>query len=100
LSILIGAPKEVLETKVKPAIVTFLKERGLELSDEKTRITHIDDGFDFLGFSVRKYAGKLQALQGGDQQLLGTNSRNHQSQRCDQNGRVDPAAQQQAERLD
>jgi hypothetical protein len=38
----------VLETKVKPAIVTFLKARGLELSDEKTHITHIDDGFDFL----------------------------------------------------
>jgi RNA-directed DNA polymerase len=44
---------------VKPAIVAFLKERGLELSEEKTRITHIDDGFDFLGFNVRKYAGKL-----------------------------------------
>jgi RNA-directed DNA polymerase len=57
--IIMGASKEVLETKVKPAIVAFLKERGLELSDEKTRITHIDDGFDFLGFNVRKYAGKL-----------------------------------------
>jgi RNA-directed DNA polymerase len=53
------ASKEVLETMVKPAVVAFLKERGLELSDEKTRITHIDDGFDFLGFNVRKYAGKL-----------------------------------------
>jgi RNA-directed DNA polymerase len=57
--IITGASKEVLEMKVKPAIVAFLKERGLELSDEKTRITHIDDGFDFLGFNVRKYAGKL-----------------------------------------
>lgn len=45
--------------KVKPAVVAFLKERSLELSEEKTRITHIDDGFDFLGFNVRKYAGKL-----------------------------------------
>jgi RNA-directed DNA polymerase len=53
------ASKEVLEMKVKPAVVAFLKERGLELSEEKTRITHIDDGFDFLGFNVRKYAGKL-----------------------------------------
>ncbi|CAB3810464.1 group II intron reverse transcriptase/maturase [Paraburkholderia fynbosensis] len=53
------ASKEVLETMAKPAVVAFLKERGLELSDEKTRITHIDDGFDFLGFNVRKYAGKL-----------------------------------------
>jgi RNA-directed DNA polymerase len=37
----------------------FLKIRGLELSEEKTMITHIDDGFDFLGFNVRKYKGKL-----------------------------------------
>lgn len=57
--IITGASKEVLEMKVKPAVVTFLKKRGLELSDEKTRMTHIDDGFDFLGFNVRKYAGKL-----------------------------------------
>ena len=51
--------KETLETKVQPAIINFLKERGLELSLEKTKITHIDDGFDFLGFNIRKYAGKL-----------------------------------------
>ncbi len=57
--IITGASKEVLEMKVKPAVVAFLKERGLELSEEKTRITHIDDGFDFLGFNVRKYGGKL-----------------------------------------
>jgi RNA-directed DNA polymerase len=57
--IITGASKEVLEMKVKPAVVAFLKERGLELSEEKTRITHIDDGFDFLGFNVRKYAGKI-----------------------------------------
>jgi RNA-directed DNA polymerase len=57
--IITGASKEVLEMRVKPAIIAFLKERGLELSEEKTHITHIDDGFDFLGFNVRKYAGKL-----------------------------------------
>lgn len=28
---------------------------GLELSKEKTRITHVEAGFDFLGFNVRKY---------------------------------------------
>src|ERR1700674_6090642 len=43
--IITGASKEVLEMKVKPAVVAFLKERGLELSEEKTHITHIDDGF-------------------------------------------------------
>ncbi|MDA0831619.1 MAG: group II intron reverse transcriptase/maturase [Proteobacteria bacterium] len=56
--IITGGTKEVLETKVKPVVESFLKERGLELSQEKTRITHIDDGFDFLGANVRKYKGK------------------------------------------
>jgi RNA-directed DNA polymerase len=51
--------KETLETKVQPAIISFLKERGLELSLEKTKITHINDGFDFLGFNIRKYSNKL-----------------------------------------
>ena len=36
-------------------IEEFLSMRGLELSKEKTHITHIRDGFDFLGFNFRKY---------------------------------------------
>ena len=56
--IITGSSKEVLEQKVKPVVETFLSERGLELSQEKTKITHIDDGFDFLGITVRKYKGK------------------------------------------
>lgn len=51
--------KETLENKIQPAIINFLKERGLELSLEKTKITHISEGFDFLGFNVRKYKEKL-----------------------------------------
>ncbi|MDR3503904.1 MAG: group II intron reverse transcriptase/maturase, partial [Legionella sp.] len=51
--------KELLERTVKPAIEKFLNERGLQFSEEKTRVTHIDDGFDFLGFNVRKYNDKL-----------------------------------------
>lgn len=51
--------KDILETKVQPAIIEFLTTRGLELSLEKTKITHINDGFDFLGFNVRKYGDKL-----------------------------------------
>ena len=54
-----GVSKEVLENKVKPAIVEFLKERGLTLSEEKTVITGIEQGFDFLGHNIRKYDGKL-----------------------------------------
>ena len=54
-----GISKELLESKVLPAVKKFLASRGLELSDEKTRITHISEGFDFLGQNVRKYKGKL-----------------------------------------
>lgn len=57
--IITGHAKEVLEEEVKTLVETFMKERGLELSPEKTVIAHIDDGFDFLGQNVRKYHGKL-----------------------------------------
>lgn len=56
--IITGASKGILETKVKPVVMSFLQKRGLELSQEKTKITHIDEGFDFLGANVRKYKGK------------------------------------------
>ena len=54
-----GATKEILEQKVKPAVTAFLHERGLELSEQKTVITPIQDGFNFLGHTVRKYKNKL-----------------------------------------
>jgi len=57
--IITGSSKELLEEKVRPLVEAFLAERGLELSPEKTTITHIDEGFDFLGQTVRKYRGKL-----------------------------------------
>ncbi|MCB6722266.1 reverse transcriptase domain-containing protein, partial [Bacteroides fragilis] len=56
--IITGRNKEALE-EIKPLVVDFLKERGLTLSEEKTKITHIDDGFDFLGYNIRKYKGVL-----------------------------------------
>ena len=57
--IITGHSKEWLEQEVKPAVVEFLAERGLVLSPEKTRVTHIRKGFDFLGWNIRKYNGKL-----------------------------------------
>jgi len=57
--IISGRSKELLENEVMPLVVKFLKARGLELSPQKTCITHIDMGFDFLGWHVRKYDGKL-----------------------------------------
>ncbi len=58
-SIQTGATKEILEQKVKPALTDFLKPRGLELSEQKTVITSIDKGFNFLGHTVRKFGDKL-----------------------------------------
>lgn len=51
--------KEVLETEIKPLVAEFLAERGLTLSEEKTMITNINDGFDFLGFNIRKFKNQI-----------------------------------------
>lgn len=53
---------EYLVKEIKPLISNFLAERGLELSKEKTKITHINQGFDFLGFNIRKYGGKCLTM--------------------------------------
>jgi len=57
--IITGSSKELLEKEVKPLVEQFLRERGLELSPEKTFIKHIEQGFDFLGQNTRKYGGRL-----------------------------------------
>jgi RNA-directed DNA polymerase len=53
--IITGTSQILLKYEVQPLVEQFLKERGLELSHEKTRITHIRDGFDFLGQTIRRY---------------------------------------------
>ncbi len=57
--IISGFTHEVLEKEVKPLVSSFLHERGLILSEEKTKITSITTGFDFLGCNVRRYNKKL-----------------------------------------
>jgi RNA-directed DNA polymerase len=57
--IITGATKDALEKEVRPLVEQFLRDRGLRLSSEKTCITPIDHGFDFLGQNVRRYGGKL-----------------------------------------
>ena len=51
--IITGSSKELLENEVKPMVERFLLERELQLSPEKTCITHIEDGFDFLEQNLR-----------------------------------------------
>lgn len=55
-----AASKEILEKRIVPVITSFLDRRGLVLSQEKTFITCIDDGFDFLSQNVRKYGNKMK----------------------------------------
>ena len=57
--IITGKSKRLLEEKVKPVVERFLVERGLSLSEEKTVITYIKNGFTFLGQTVRKHGMKL-----------------------------------------
>jgi len=57
--IITASSKEILENEVIPVIEVFLAERGLILSPEKTKITHINEGFNFLGVNIRKYKQKL-----------------------------------------
>jgi RNA-directed DNA polymerase len=57
--IITATSPDILTQTLKPIVEQFLAERGLSLSSTKTHITHIDQGFDFLGFTVRKYKGKF-----------------------------------------
>jgi len=77
-----GSSRELLEREVRPLVERFLRERGLELSPEKASVTHIDDGFDFLGQHLRKYNGKMlikpskkaiKALLGKVREIVKTN---------------------------
>ena len=54
--------RELLEEKVIPAIKSFLEARGLNISEMKSKITHIRTGFDFLGAHVRKYGSRGKFL--------------------------------------
>ncbi len=45
--------------QVKARLAAWLAPRGLAFNEDKTRIVHLDDGVDFVGFNVRRYRGKL-----------------------------------------
>jgi RNA-directed DNA polymerase len=54
-----GTSAELLRDQVQPLVAHFLQKRGLELSHEKTRISRVEDGFDFLGQQVRRFGTKV-----------------------------------------
>ena len=49
--------QDALEIKAK--LAKWLAPRGLAFNEDKTRVVTLDEGFDFLGFNVRRYRGKL-----------------------------------------
>lgn len=57
--VITGASQELLANEIQPWVEEFLALRGLRLAKAKTKIVHIDDGFDFLGWNFRKYSGTL-----------------------------------------
>lgn len=44
--------------QVKARLSPWRVSRGLAFNEDKTRVVHLDDGFDFLGFNLRRYGGK------------------------------------------
>ena len=57
--VITGDSRELLEHQIVPAVSAFLAVRGLELAPEKTKVTHLTDGYDFLGQNIRRYNKKL-----------------------------------------
>ena len=55
--IITGSSKEVLENEVKPLVEAFMRERGLELSTEKTLITPIETASIFWGSTYASTTG-------------------------------------------
>jgi RNA-directed DNA polymerase len=48
-------PSQEEAMKAKVILAEWLEERGLQLSQEKTHIRHLREGFPFLGFNIRHY---------------------------------------------
>ena len=82
--IITGKSRTILEDAVRPVVEGFLAERGLSLSPEKTLVTHITDGFTFLGQTFRKNGWVLHITPSEQgvlalEQKLGTMIRKHVS---------------------
>jgi len=52
--------------QVKRQLAEWLRPRGLVFNEAKTQIVHVNQGCDFLGFSIRRYHGKLPLIKPSD----------------------------------
>ncbi len=54
--LVVFCPTREKAEEAKERLADWLKKRGLQLSEDKTRLSHLTEGFNFLGFSIRHYA--------------------------------------------
>ena len=57
--VIVAATRRIIERTIRPAVEQFLAGRGLEFNAQKTGEVSLDQGFNFLGFTFRKYDGAL-----------------------------------------
>ena len=67
--------REIIQNEIQPLVIKFLEKRGLSLSPEKTKITHITKGFDFLSQNTRKYPNGNVLQIPSDKAIKGIRSR-------------------------
>lgn len=58
--------KEELEKETNPLLIDFLAKRGLKISEKKSKIVHIDEGFEFLGWEIRNRPFRYDKNKGSD----------------------------------
>jgi len=80
--------------QIKARLAEWLQPRGLAINEDKTRIVHLSEGFDFLGFNIRRYGAKLliKTEHGGHQAAPETaRDRDTQAARLERAGGHRPA---------
>lgn len=55
--------------KVYELLKPYLNERGLTLAKDKTKITHLNEGFDFLGFNCRRYKDRVSRIKPSNESI-------------------------------
>ena len=76
--VITAASREIIENEIEPLVKEFLSKRGLTLSPEKTKITHVNDGFDFLSQNSRKYPNGKTLQMPTDKAVSGIKQKLHE----------------------
>ena len=77
--IITAASREIIVNEIEPLVISFLSERGLSLSEEKTKITQVKDGFDFLSQNNRKYPNGITLQIPTDKAVNGIKHKLHET---------------------